>query len=264
MKSVVVSLALGLAAGAATISFAQDRTPAPSGARPDRGPPAFTQEDRAAFADGRIAGLKAALKLTADQEKLWPPVEQALRDTAKQRAEARERMRERWASFRADREAGRPIQRNIPEDLKNRADRMAAAASNLRKLADASAPLYASLDEGQKRRLGMLMRFAGQDRMRGHRHGWQRHGWRDEHRGFRDERRGERRERRGSLEERGSFGERDFRGERGRYAELDGPRGFERRGYGEGRGYGEERGYGERRGYDRDADDDHVESRRFQ
>lgn len=248
MKSVVVSLALGLAAGAATISFAQDRTPPARGAGPDRGPPAFTQEDRSAFMDGRIAGLKAALRLTADQEKLWPPVEQALRDTAKQRMEARERMRERWASFRADREAGRPIQRNIPEDLKNRADRMAAAATNLRKLADASAPLYAALDDGQKRRLGVLMRFAGQDRMRGHRHGWQRHGWRDEIRDFREERRGERRERRGSLED------------HSRFAELDGPRGFARP------GYREDRGYDERRGYDRDldADDDRRETRRFQ
>ena len=32
-------------------------------------------EDRAAFADARIAAVHAGLKLTADQEKLWPPVE---------------------------------------------------------------------------------------------------------------------------------------------------------------------------------------------
>lgn len=257
MKSVVVSLALGLAAGAATISFAQDRTPGPQGASPDRGRSIFTQDDRAAFMDGRIAGLKAALRLTADQEKLWPPVEQALRDIGKQRLEAREKMRERWASFRADREANRPIQRNIPEDLKNRADRMAAAATNLRKLADSSAPLYAALDEGQKRRLGALMRFAGRDGMRGHRHGWQRHGWRDEHRGFREERRGERHERRGDRHERRGSLE-----ERGRdFAESDGPRGgWERRGYREDRGYGERRGFGERRGYD----EDRFETRRYQ
>ena len=204
MKSVAIGLALGLAAGAATLSFAQDRPAAPQGG-PDRGRgPAFSQEDRAAFQEGRIAGMRAALRLTPDQEKNWPAFEQALRDAAKQRAEAREKMRERWASFRADREAGRPIQRNIPEDLKNRADRMAAAAVNLRKLADASAPLYASLDDAQKRRLGILMHFAGREGMRGHRHGWHRQG-------MREERRGERRERRGWLEDRG----RDFAEHRG-------------------------------------------------
>ena len=37
-------------------------------------------EDRAAFVDARIAAVHAGLKLTADQEKLWPPVESAVRD----------------------------------------------------------------------------------------------------------------------------------------------------------------------------------------
>src|SRR5262244_2725436 len=47
----------------------------------------MSPEDRAAFADARIAAVHAGLKLTADQEKLWPPVEAALRDLAKQRSE---------------------------------------------------------------------------------------------------------------------------------------------------------------------------------
>lgn len=238
MKSVAISLALGLAAGAATIAFAQDRIPGQPGAAPERGRPVFSQEDRAAFADGRIAGLRAALRLTADQDKLWPPVEQALRDLAKQRAETREKARERWASFRADREAGRPSQRNIPEDLKARADRMANSAASLRKLADASAPLYAVLDEGQKRRLGALMHVMGREGMRGHRHGWHRHGMREDHRGWR----GERRERRGWREDRSrDFAERDDRGD-----------GYDRGGY-------------ERRGRDwREMREDRFESRRFQ
>src|SRR6202171_1950766 len=42
-------------------------------------------EDRAAFADARIAAVHAGLKLTPDQEKLWPPVEAAVRDFAKLR-----------------------------------------------------------------------------------------------------------------------------------------------------------------------------------
>ena len=47
--------------------------------------------DIAAFGDARIAALHAGLKLTAEQEKLWPPVEAALRDLAKQRWSASRR-----------------------------------------------------------------------------------------------------------------------------------------------------------------------------
>src|SRR6202035_2141009 len=42
-------------------------------------------EDRAALADARIAAVHAGLKLNPDQEKLWPPVEAAVRDFAKMR-----------------------------------------------------------------------------------------------------------------------------------------------------------------------------------
>jgi len=45
----------------------------------------MSSEDRAAFTDARIAAVKAGLKLNPDQEKLWPPVETAVRDFAKLR-----------------------------------------------------------------------------------------------------------------------------------------------------------------------------------
>lgn len=168
MKSVAISLALGLAAGAASLAVAQDRSPASQGPFPDRGRNAWTQDDRAALVDGRIAGLKAALKLTAEQGKLWPPVEQTLRDNAKQRAEAWTARRERWASMRADRAAGTPRDaRDIPAEIRARADNLTKRADSMRKLADASTPLYAALDDGQKRRLGALMRMAGPGGFRG-------------------------------------------------------------------------------------------------
>src|SRR5207237_480874 len=47
----------------------------------------MSPEDRAAFVDARIAAVHAGLKLTADQEKLWPPVEAAVRDFAKLRVD---------------------------------------------------------------------------------------------------------------------------------------------------------------------------------
>src|SRR3954464_789459 len=107
-------------------------------------------EDRAAMVDARIAAVHAGLKLNADQEKLWPPVEAAIRDLAKQRQEARQARRERFMAMRDQTE------RDVPGMLRFMADRQAASAESLRKLADASAPLYASLDDGQKRRMMRL------------------------------------------------------------------------------------------------------------
>ena len=45
----------------------------------------LSPQDRTAFADARIAAVHAGLTLTPDQEKLWPPVEKAIRDFAKLR-----------------------------------------------------------------------------------------------------------------------------------------------------------------------------------
>lgn len=174
MKSVAISLALGLAAGGISLAFAQDRTPAGAerfASQPSRG--GFTAEDRSALVDGRLAGLRTALRLTPEQEKLWPPVEQAIRDAAQQRAAAWAARRERWSSLRDSRAAGQPVERDIPANLRARADRMTEAAGSLRKLADASAPLYATLDEGQKRRLGAMMHTMGRA---GFRHGGDGHG----------------------------------------------------------------------------------------
>src|SRR5262245_29360147 len=141
-------------------------------------------EDRAAFVDARIAAVHAGLKLTPDQEKLWPPVEAAVRDFAKLRTDrANARMQ------------GRDTQDSqMPEDpvarLRERADNMMASAAAMKKIADAADPLYKTLDDGQKRRLAILTRhgrFGGEE-------GW-RHRWMERDRdrdGPRDGGRGER------------------------------------------------------------------------
>ncbi|AJA61500.1 hypothetical protein RN69_14740 [Bradyrhizobium japonicum] len=115
-------------------------------------------EDRAAFVDARIAAVHAGLKLNADQEKLWPPVEAAVRDFAKlriDRANARMNTRPGDAGKNAD----------TPEDpvarLRQRAEDMGATSAALKKIADAADPLYKTLDEGQKRRLAVLTRHRG-------------------------------------------------------------------------------------------------------
>src|SRR5215813_11293483 len=43
-------------------------------------------EDQRAFADARLAGLKAGLTLNAEQEKYWPAFEQAARELGRLRA----------------------------------------------------------------------------------------------------------------------------------------------------------------------------------
>ena len=47
--------------------------------------PKLSADDMRAFADARIAALHAGLELRPDQEKNWPPFEQALRAAAKDR-----------------------------------------------------------------------------------------------------------------------------------------------------------------------------------
>ena len=77
-------------------------------------------EDRAAFVDARIAAVHAGLKLNADQEKLWPPLEAAVREFAKQRIDrANARM-----NAPADAPKPDPVTR-----LRERADNMAASAA---------------------------------------------------------------------------------------------------------------------------------------
>ncbi len=129
----------------------------------------LSPEDRAAFADARIAAVHAGLKLTPDQEKLWPPVEAAVRDLVKirtDRANARMKAREDDTQKQED-----PVAR-----LRERADNMAATAAALKKIADAADPLYKTLDDGQKRRLKILThmhrRFAGHENW--HHRAWER------------------------------------------------------------------------------------------
>lgn len=136
-------------------------------------------DDAGAFADARIAALKAGLRLTAEQEKLWPPVETTLKELAAKRIEHREERRAQREERRADRDdrAERP---SPVERLRKGADRMSEMGADLKRLADATDPLYQSLDDSQKRRFDALahagMRnWGGMNRHREER-GWRRHG----------------------------------------------------------------------------------------
>jgi hypothetical protein len=132
--------AMMLIAGAS--AYAQEPSPGPDfGPRRQFGP-----EDRAAFLDARIAALHAGLRLTAEQEKLWPVFEQAYRDLAATRGNRPFGPRTEQSPDPAQR-----AQRN--------ADALAARSVALKRYADAVAPLFQSLDDNQKRRFGVLSRM---------------------------------------------------------------------------------------------------------
>src|SRR5438067_6916055 len=123
-------------------------------------------EDRAAYTDARIAAVHAGLKLSADQEKLWPPVEAAVRDFAKLRIDRAN------ARMNASRD-GDPQKPDDPVTrLRERAETMAASAAAMKKIADAADPLYKTLDDGQKRRLAVLTGMG---------HGFGEGSWRQRH-----------------------------------------------------------------------------------
>ena len=139
--------------------------------------PRMSAQDRAAFVDAKIAAVHAGLQLTPDQEKNWPPVEAAVRDFAKQRidrANARAAERDLRRAEREQNKGGAPDQAMPAKDwdpvarLRERADNMAQTATGLKRIADASEPLYKSLDDGQKRRLAMLTRMGGPRGWHGH------------------------------------------------------------------------------------------------
>jgi len=123
----------------------------------------FSIEDISAFADARIAALKAGLALTPDQAKNWPPLEAALRNMVALRIE---RIKARQAAEQQQPPAS-PFDR-----MARRADNMSKVAAGLKQVADAGAPLYQSLDDAQKARFTVLARMLRPHPMM---HG----GWRD-------------------------------------------------------------------------------------
>ena len=162
-KSTIVKSALAgvtvLAIAGSSLVYAQQRDGRFDG--PRRWQP--SAEDMRAFGEARIAALRAGLALNPEQEKNWAAYEQAARDFAKQRLDRRA------AALTATPPAD-PVER-----MKTQAEAMATAAAGLKRLADATDPLYRSLDDAQKRRFAMLAgqfmpRAGEQDRSH-----WQRH-----------------------------------------------------------------------------------------
>jgi len=138
----------------------------------------MTPEDRAAFVDARIAAVHAGLKLTADQEKLWPPVEAAVRDFAKLRMDrANARVNAPQNQSQDQQKQDQQKDDDPVAHLRERAETMAASAAAMKKIADAADPLYKTLDDAQKRRLAVLTRRDGRFGGEGWRHRWMERGF---------------------------------------------------------------------------------------
>ena len=96
--------------------------------------------------DAKLGGMKEALKLTAKQYPLWEIFETAVRDGDKARMDD---MREMMQNC----ERMSPVDR-----LDVVAGHMARRAAELKKIAEATKPFYASMDDTQKRTFGLLGR----------------------------------------------------------------------------------------------------------
>lgn len=140
MNRTLMAALLGALVIAAPAARAQ--TTPPPGAPPE--PPAvelYSAADAQAVLNARILALKTVITLTPEQEKLWPPVEAAIREVAKLSAERR-----------AER-AKAPPPANFVEILERVADAEAVRAKDLKTVTQALKPLVAALTPEQQRRI---------------------------------------------------------------------------------------------------------------
>ena len=147
IKIVVIGTAALLLA-APSIASAQAQSPA----TPER----LNAADRSSMIDMRIDLTKAALQLTPDQEKLWPPVESAIRARAEDR-KARVAKISETVGRRADQNAVESLRNRDPiAFLQRRSEALAQRSADLDKLAEAWQPLYKTLNPEQRQRMGAL------------------------------------------------------------------------------------------------------------
>jgi hypothetical protein len=157
--SIAFATALGLAAAAPVVSAQTAGAPAPQQQQAPR--------ERPSRVEGRIAFLKAELKITDAQTPQWNAVadamrknDAAMRDLMRQAREARQQQQQQ------------PSSSNALDALARRERFAEARAESVRNFAAAFRPLYASLSDEQKRTADELL---GRSFGPGHHHGGWRH-----------------------------------------------------------------------------------------
>lgn len=153
--AILAGASLMALAGASAIAQTAPTTPAPdqqAQAQQNR------RSDAEALLDARVAGVRAGLKLTPEQERLFAPVEQAYRTMAAERVRRMEERRD---------QRGRPSdddRLDMMQRLDRRAERATQNAQRIAGFASVMRPFWASLDDNQKRLLPRLMRSGADGR----------------------------------------------------------------------------------------------------
>lgn len=190
--ALAATLSLGVLAGAIGPSIAQvapTTTTEQGVAQKGRGHGhmhrAHFQGQRADRIDGRIAFLKAELKITPAQQGAWDGFEKVLRQQAADRKAAGEKMRAEWQAKRAafkqqaddakakGTTAPTPTRPSAIERMERQQAFMKARIDSQSKVLDALKPLYASFSPEQKQTADQLL---GGFHGRGHGHGGPGHG----------------------------------------------------------------------------------------
>ncbi|SDS98618.1 Spy/CpxP family protein refolding chaperone [Bradyrhizobium canariense] len=142
-KSSLRLVLLGALSGLVMQAHAQDATPG-GNAPAEADPPSielYTPADADAVLDARILALKTVLRLTPEQQKLWTPVETAIREIAKRSAERR------------GERAAAPPPASFVDILERSADAEIVRAQDLKTVVSALKPLAGSLSPEQRRRI---------------------------------------------------------------------------------------------------------------
>jgi hypothetical protein len=109
-------------------------------------------------AAARAAQMKADLRLTPEQDKNWSGVQAALVEVWTRRAERQSA----WRNARANQADQANV--DLIEQMRQDADAQIERGNLHKKLADAAQPLYASLDDQQKRRFAASLFRGDRDR----------------------------------------------------------------------------------------------------
>ena len=123
----------------------------------------LSQTDRNALTDLRMDLVKGALQLTPEQQKYWPPVENAIRARAEDRRDRFAKIAETMGK-RADESPAEVMGNRDPiAFLQRRAEALAQRSADLNKLAEAWQPLYKTLVPEQRQRMAALAVFVLHD-----------------------------------------------------------------------------------------------------
>ena len=122
-------------------------------------PERLNATDQNTLTDMRVDLVKAALQLTPEQEKLWPPVESAIRANAEDRR-ARVAKIQETVGRSADQSRIEVLRNRDPiAFLQRRSQALAQRSADLDKLAEAWQPLYNTLTQEQRQRMAALSIF---------------------------------------------------------------------------------------------------------